>query len=141
MVDRVIATPAALELIEVLKAKHGPRLFFHQSGGCCDNSAANCYNEGELTIGPGDVKLGEIGRLPFYMSTSQFEYWKHTQLIIDVIEGHGGGTLSLEGPEGKAFLTRSRVFTDEELAQLPPVNACDSSPHLRPHPAHDVTRR
>ena len=117
MVDRVIATPATLELIEVLKAKHGPKLFFHQSGGCCDNSAANCYIEGELTIGAGDVKLGEIGGLPFYMSTSQFEYWKHTQLIIDVIEGHGG-TFSLEGPEGKAFHTRSRVFTDDELAQL-----------------------
>lgn len=118
MVDRVIATPATLALIEVLKDKYGSQLFFHQSGGCCDNSAANCYIEGELTIGPGDVKLGDIGGLPFYMSTSQFEYWKHTQLIIDVIDGHGGGTLSLEGPEGKAFLTRSRVFSDEELATL-----------------------
>lgn len=122
MVDKVIATDAALALIADLQAQHGP-VFFHQSGGCCDNSAANCYIEGELTIGPGDVKLGDIGGLPFYMSTSQFEYWKHTQLIIDVIDGHGGGTLSLEGPEGKAFLTRSRVFTDEELAQLPPLQA------------------
>lgn len=121
MIERVIATPATLELINVLRAKYGPHLFFHQSGGCCDNSAANCYIEGELTIGPGDVKLGEIGSLPFYMSRSQFEYWQHTQLIIDVIDGHGGhggGTLSLEGPEGKAFLTRSRVFSDEELAAL-----------------------
>lgn len=115
---RVVATPAALELLALLQAKHGQDLMFHQSGGCCDNSAANCYIEGELTIGPGDVKLGEIGGLPFYMSASQFEYWQHTQLIIDVIDGHGGGTLSLEGPEGKAFLTRSRVFTDAELAQL-----------------------
>ena len=118
MVDKVIATDAALALIALLKDKHGPGLMFHQSGGCCDNSAANCYIEGELTIGPGDVKLGEIGSLPFYMSVSQFEYWKHTQLIIDVIDGHGGGTLSLEGPEGKAFLTRSRVFSDEEVAAL-----------------------
>jgi uncharacterized protein (DUF779 family) len=68
MVERVIATPATLELIELLRAKHGPHLFFHQSGGCCDNSAANCYIEGELTIGPGDVQLGTIGGLPFYMS-------------------------------------------------------------------------
>lgn len=118
MVERVIATPDTLALIDVLRAKHGPRLFFHQSGGCCDNSAANCYIEGELTIGPGDQYMGDIGRLPFYMSTSQFEYWKHTQLIIDVIDGHGGGTLSLEGPEGKAFLTRSRLFDDAELAML-----------------------
>ena len=118
MVYRVIATSATLELIDVLRAKYGTQLFFHQSGGCCDNSAANCYIEGELTIGPGDVKLGEIGGLPFYMSVSQFEYWQHTQLIIDVIDGHGGGALSLEGPEGKAVLTRSRVFSDEEVAAL-----------------------
>ena len=117
MVEKVIATPAAVELIERLKTRHGPGLMFHQSGGCCDNSAANCYLLGELTIGQGDVYLGEIGGCPFYIGKAQYEYWRHTQLIIDVIEGHGG-TFSLEGPEGKAFHTRSRVFTAEELAQL-----------------------
>jgi uncharacterized protein (DUF779 family) len=116
MVEKVIATQSALELIEELKRKHGP-VFFHQSGGCCDNSAANCYLPGELTIGAGDEYLGDIGGSPFYISKSQYEYWKHTQLIIDVIEGHGG-TFSLEGPEGKAFHTRSRVFTPAELAEL-----------------------
>jgi len=118
MVEKVIATPAALELIALLKKKHGEHLMFHQSGGCCDNSAANCYLPGELTIGAGDVLLGQIGGCPFYMSTSQYEYWKHTQLIIDVIDGHGGGTFSLEGPEGKSFHTRSRVFDENEWAQL-----------------------
>ena len=117
MVEKVIATPAALELIEQLKTRHGPGLMFHQSGGCCDNSAANCYLLGELTIGQGDVYLGQIGGCPFYIGKAQYEYWRHTQLIIDVIEGHGG-TFSLEGPEGKAFHTRSRVFTAEELAEL-----------------------
>jgi len=117
MVDKVIATPAALELIEFLKRKHG-ELLFHQSGGCCDNSAANCYLPTDLTIGTNDEYLGDIGGVPFYMSKSQYEYWKHTQLIIDVIDGHGGGTFSLEGPEGKAFLTRSRVFTDAEFAEI-----------------------
>ena len=116
MVEKVIATEIALELIEKLKKKHGA-LMFHQSGGCCDNSAANCYLPGELTIGAGDVLLGEIGGVPFYMSTSQYAYWKHTQLIIDVVDGHGG-TFSLEGPEGKAFHTRSRLFTDAEWAEL-----------------------
>jgi uncharacterized protein (DUF779 family) len=72
---------------------------------------------GEITTGAGDVQLGEIGGCPFFISRSQYEYWKHTQLIIDVIEGHGG-TFSLEGPEGKAFHTRSRVFTDAERAEL-----------------------
>jgi uncharacterized protein (DUF779 family) len=117
MVDRVVATPAALELIEFLKQKHGGELMFHQSGGCCDNSAANCLLPGEIMIGPGDVFLGKIGGCPFYIGKAQFETWKHTQLIIDVIEGTGG-TFSLEGPEGKAFHTRSRVFTAAELAEL-----------------------
>jgi uncharacterized protein (DUF779 family) len=116
MVEKVIATEAALELIDFLKQKHG-ELMFHQSGGCCDNSAANCYLPGELTIGAGDEYLGEIGGCPFYISKSQYEYWKHTQLIIDVIEGRGG-TFSLEGPEGKAFHTRSRVFSDAEWSEI-----------------------
>ena len=117
MVEKVVATPAALELIGFLKGKHGDGLMFHQSGGCCDNSAANCYLLGELTIGAGDVYLGDIGGCPFYMSTAQYATWKHTQLIIDVIEGTGG-TFSLEGPEGKAFHTRSRVFTEDERREL-----------------------
>lgn len=116
MVQRVIATPAALALIERLQSQHG-ELMFHQSGGCCDNSAANCYLPTDLTIGQGDVHLGDIGGVPFYMSRTQFAYWKHTQLIIDVIDGHGG-TFSLEGPEGKAFHTRSRVFSEAEMAEL-----------------------
>ncbi|MBK7904238.1 MAG: DUF779 domain-containing protein [Proteobacteria bacterium] len=117
MVEKVIATAAAVELIELLKSKHGPGLMFHQSGGCCDNSAANCYLLGELTIGAGDVYLGDIGDCPFYIGKAQYEYWRHTQLIIDVIEGHGG-TFSLEGPESRAFHTRSRVFTAAEMAEL-----------------------
>jgi uncharacterized protein (DUF779 family) len=116
MVDRVVATPEALELIAQLQAQHG-ELMFHQSGGCCDNSAANCYLPTDLTIGPYDVKLGEVGGVPFYIGKLQYEYWKHTQLILDVIEG-SGGTFSLEGNTGKAFHTRSRLFTDEEWAQI-----------------------
>jgi uncharacterized protein len=116
VVQKVVATIAALQLIEQLKRKHGA-LMFHQSGGCCDNSAANCYLPGEITTGAGDVLLGEIGGCPFYISRSQYEYWKHTQLIIDVVDGQGG-TFSLEGPEGKAFHTRSRVFSDAEREEL-----------------------
>ncbi len=116
MVERVIATESALELIAQLKAEYG-EIMFHQSGGCCDNSAANCYLPTDLTIGAYDVHLGDIGGVPFYISASQYEYWKHTQLIIDVIEGTGG-TFSLEGNTGKAFHTRSRLFTDDEIAQL-----------------------
>lgn len=116
MVVKVVATPAALALIACLKQEHGD-LFFHQSGGCCDNSAANCFLPGELTIGAGDVLLGEIGGCPFYIGKAQYDTWRHTQLIVDVIDGHGG-TFSLEGPTGKAFHSRSRVFTASELAAL-----------------------
>ena len=116
MVERVVATPDALALIAQLQAEYG-ELMFHQSGGCCDNSAANCYLPTDLTIGPYDVKLGEVGGVPFYIGKLQYEYWKHTQLILDVIDG-SGGTFSLEGNTGKAFHTRSRLFTDEEWAQI-----------------------
>jgi uncharacterized protein (DUF779 family) len=116
MVERVLATDATLALIETLSAQHGP-LMFHQSGGCCDGSAPMCYPLGEFRVGASDVKLGEIGGCPFYMSASQFEYWQHTQLIIDVVKGRGAG-FSLEAPEGFRFLTRSRVFTDEEVDAL-----------------------
>jgi uncharacterized protein (DUF779 family) len=116
MVERVIATDEALALIRQLQAEHG-QLMFHQSGGCCDNSAANCYLPTDLTIGPYDIQLGEVGGVPFYIGKLQYEYWKHTQLILDVIEGQGG-TFSLEGSTGKAFHTRSRLFTDEEWASI-----------------------
>jgi len=113
---RVVATEAALALIERLAAKHGP-LLFHQSGGCCDGSAPMCYPRGELLVGDSDRLLGEIGGQPFYMGIDQFVAWRHTQLIIDVVPGRGG-MFSLEGVEGVRFLTRSRVFTDEEHAAL-----------------------
>jgi hypothetical protein len=118
MATRVSATPAALELIGRLQARHGP-LMFHQSGGCCDGSAPMCFPRGELQVGEADVQLGEIGGQPFYISAAQFEYWGHTHLIIDVVPGRGG-MFSLEGPEGIRFLTRSRLYTDEEWAQLEP---------------------
>ncbi len=119
MVARVLATDAALALIDHLRAKHGA-LLFHQSGGCCDGSAPMCYPQAEFITGDADVLLGEIGGCPFYMSRSQFAYWEHTQLIIDVVEGRGG-MFSLEGPEGLRFLTRSRLYSDEEWAELSPV--------------------
>lgn len=116
MVERVVATDEALALIDLLQDRHG-KIMFHQSGGCCDGSSPMCYEDGDLIIGNQDVLLGEIGDAPFYMHKSQFDYWKHTQLIIDVVEGRGG-MFSLEGVEGKRFLTRSRAFTKEEQEQL-----------------------
>ena len=114
---RVLASPAALDLIAELVERHGPVLF-HQSGGCCDGSAPMCWPRGDFVVGDRDVRLGEIGGAPFFMSRSQFEYWKHTQLIIDVVPGMGG-MFSLDNGTGKRFLTRSRLFEDAELARLP----------------------
>jgi uncharacterized protein (DUF779 family) len=116
MPARVIATREAAALIERLRRQHGP-LIFHQSGGCCDGSAPMCFAQGEFRIGSRDVLLGEIEGCPFYIGGAQFEYWSHTQLIIDVVPGRGA-SFSLEIPEGVRFITRSRVFTDEESAAL-----------------------
>jgi uncharacterized protein (DUF779 family) len=116
MVERVLVTAEAEQLIESLRAEHGD-LMFHQSGGCCDGSSPMCYPRGEFRVGSRDVLLGQIADSPFYMGKEQFEYWRHTQLIIDVVPGRGGG-FSLEAPRGVRFLTRSRVFSDEELAEL-----------------------
>ncbi|AXE64897.1 acetaldehyde dehydrogenase [Hyphomonas sp. CACIAM 19H1] len=113
---RVTATPAALDLLAEIVGDHGPVLF-HQSGGCCDGSSPMCYPQDDFKLGENDVKLGEIGDMPVYISGSQFELWKHTQLIIDAVPGRGG-MFSLDNGRERRFLTRSRVFTPEELAAL-----------------------
>ncbi len=113
---RVTATQAALDFLARLKREHGD-ILFHQSGGCCDGSAPMCYAQGDFLIGDNDVKLGEIGGAPFYIGAAQFDYWKHTQLVIDVVPGQGG-MFSLDNGTGSRFLTRSRLFTDEELSAL-----------------------
>lgn len=131
-VARVSATPATEELIEKLKGLHGP-LLFHQSGGCCDGSAPMCYPRGEFKVGAQDVYMGEIAGQPFYMGKSQFEYWQHTHLVIDVVPGRGSG-FSVESPEGVRFLTRSRVFSDAEYEVLdrmgPPPTGLERPPVL-----------
>ncbi|MEA9772640.1 DUF779 domain-containing protein [Xanthomonas campestris pv. raphani] len=111
-----MATLPALQLIDTLRARHGDVLF-HQSGGCCDGSSPMCFPVGDFIVGDRDVLLGEIGGAPFYISAPQFEYWKHTQLIIDVVPGRGG-MFSLENGEGVRCLVRSRLFSDDEFAQL-----------------------
>lgn len=114
---RVLATPLTEEWLVKLTAIHGP-LLFYQSGGCCEGSAPMCLMQSEFKIGQNDVFLGFVGnKVPFYMSSSQFDYWKHTQLVIDVVQG-GGNAFSLESPEGISFHTRSNIFTDEEMKAL-----------------------
>lgn len=116
---RITSTQKARELIEKLKQMHGP-LMFHQSGGCCDGSQPMCFTEGEFKVGGSDVCLGEVEDCKFYMGKDQFEYWKHTQLILNVTPGRGS-SFSLEIPLGVRFLTESRIFTDEEINNLEPL--------------------
>ncbi|HEY0269357.1 MAG TPA: DUF779 domain-containing protein [Sphingomonas sp.] len=114
---RILATPAANAMIAHLEGIHG-RLMFHQSGGCCDGSAPMCYPAGEFRVGGQDVLLGHVAdAVPVWIGAAQFEYWRHTQVTIDVVPGRGAG-FSLEGPEGVRFIVRSRVFGDAEAAAL-----------------------
>jgi uncharacterized protein (DUF779 family) len=124
--SRALITEAAAELLRKLQERHGA-LMFHQSGGCCDGSSPMCYPDGDFIVGDRDVLLAVLdvgdGGVPIWISGSQFETWKHTQLVIDVVPGRGGG-FSLEAPEGFRFLSRGRAFTPDEVADLeavPPV--------------------
>jgi uncharacterized protein (DUF779 family) len=105
--DVVTATDAALDLIAEIRADH-PDILFHQSGGCCDGSSPMCYPKGDFIVGDRDVLLGHIGGVPFYMSASQYEAWKNTELLIDVVPGRGG-MFSLDNSREKRFLVRSDV--------------------------------
>ncbi len=115
-IPRVLVTDEAKTIIAELRAKHGA-LMFHQSGGCCDGSSPMCYEAGEFLVGSSDVWLGVIDDCDFYMAKDQFEFWKHTELTIDITPGRGA-SFSLEIPLGLRFVTKSRVFTCEESENL-----------------------
>ncbi len=116
---RVLVSDKAAQVIRELKEKHG-ELMFHQSGGCCDGSSPMCFPKGELMIDDNDVWLGTIEGCEFHMSQDQFEYWKHTQLTVDVTPGRGA-SFSLEIPMGIRFVIKSRLYTPEESENLEPV--------------------
>ena len=115
--SRVALTDGALALLRMLWDKHGP-LMFHQSGGCCDGSSPMCYPAGDFLTSDADVLLGTFDiaeegaaqqAVDFWMSAEQFEYWSHTHLTVDAVPGRGAG-FSVEAPEGKRFLIRSRLM-------------------------------
>ena len=117
--NRALVTQAAVDLLSRLQDRHGA-LMFHQSGGCCDGSSPMCYPDGDFIVGDRDVLLSVLNvgaGVPVWISGSQFDTWKHTQLVIDVVPGRGGG-FSLEAPEGMRFLSRGRAFTDDENRAL-----------------------
>ncbi len=116
---RVAITQAAATLVGRMVQQHGP-LLFHQSGGCCDGSSPMCYPRSDFRVGDSEVYLGDVAGTPFYMGPDQYRYWAHTHLTVDIVPGRGSG-FSVEAPEGVRFLVRSRLFTNEELTELPPV--------------------
>ena len=126
MIERLSSTRETDTLLQELIEVHGP-LVFHQSGGCCDGSAPMCFPRSEFRVGSRDIFLGTLCEQPFFIAADQYSYWEHTKLIIDVVPGRGG-MFSIEGPSGKRFLTRSKVFSEEELIKHknnPPLNASD----------------
>jgi hypothetical protein len=134
--SRIDVSPAAADMLRALAAQHGP-LMFHQSGGCCDGSSPMCYPVGMFRTGAADVHLGDltvdgIDPVPVYMSASQYELWKLTHITIDLVDGRGSG-FSVEAPEGKRFLIRSRMLSDAEVTELgiTPRFAVGARPLLR----------
>lgn len=119
MYTRIEITPAAGKIVETLREEFG-ELMFHQSGGCCDGSQPMCFEKGDFKVGGSDVCLGEIAGCEFWMSKDQFEYWQYTKLTVDITEGRGS-SFSLEIPMGLRFIIQSRLFTEEELADLKPL--------------------
>ncbi|MGA9575446.1 MAG: DUF779 domain-containing protein [Lysobacterales bacterium] len=117
--ERVSVTDKAKAVINQLKQKHGD-LMFHQSGGCCDGSAPMCFAKGDFLVGSRDLCLGEVEGCKFYMAADQFEYYKNSHIVIDVAQGRGA-SFSLEIPLGLRFMAVSRIFTDDELARLRPL--------------------
>ena len=116
---RVKVTDKAREVIELLQQKHG-ELMFHQSGGCCDGSSPMCFPKGELMLDDSDILLGEIANCKFYISKDQYEYWKHTQLTVDVTQGRGS-SFSLEIPLGIRFIIKSKLYTEDQKSNLKPI--------------------
>jgi len=118
---RVDVTSEAAQLLRRLTRTYGP-LMFHQSGGCCDGSSPMCFPDGDFITSDADIHLADLDvgldqPIGFWMSVSQYEYWKHTHLTVDVVPGRGSG-FSVEAPEGVRFLIRSRLLTDEESAHF-----------------------
>jgi hypothetical protein len=127
---RILVTPEAVEVIRQLRGRFG-ELMFHQSGGCCDGSQPMCFEKGEFKVGGNDVYLGDIDGCGFFMSADQFEYWRHTQLTVDITPGRGS-SFSLEIPLGLRFIIHSRLFNEAELAHLQPVITGEE--YLEQHP-------
>ena len=118
MVDRIVATPEAVDLLNRLRARHGPRLLFLQACGCCDHSSLYCYPDTEYAVAPQDVLVGHVDGVPYYQDAQQHALFRHTQILIRVVPGDRSGDMSLEGTDGVIFRLESRLFSADEIAAL-----------------------
>jgi len=138
--SRVALTAPALDLLRELRLRHGPLMFHQSGGCCDGSSPmcypAGEFNTGDSDVllgvfeidggasglsgdgagGLSDGGSGGVGDAPgggwsleFWMSREQFSYWSHTHLTVDVVDGRGSG-FSVEAPEGKRFLIRSKLM-------------------------------
>lgn len=121
---RVDVTAAALEVIQMLEEKFGD-LMFYQAGGCCEGTQPQCFEKGGFYLRTGDVCIGTINNHKFWLDKDLFEYWKYSHFTLDVVDGHGPGGFSLETPYGKTFKVIYRLFTEEELENLEPIERFD----------------
>jgi len=154
--ERVAVTEAAVEVLRRLHAQHGELMFHQSGGCCDGSSPmcypAGEFLTGDADVRLGDLVLAGSGEgrsgdgrsgdggwgdremsdgagavtVPVWMSRSQYAYWRHTHLTIDVVSGRGAG-FSLEAPEGVRFLIRSRLFTDEEQRALDAAAPADDA--------------
>ena len=120
MVNRLSATSKALNLISELKETHGD-LMFYQAGGCCEGTQPQCFEKGGFYLRTNDVLIGIIDGCEFWVDRDLFEYWRYSHFTLDVLDGFGPGGFSLETSLGKTFKIHYRLFTEEELKELEPV--------------------
>jgi len=120
---RVRTTAAARALVEQLRARHGAILFY-QSHGCCAGSAPMCFAATELTLGQGDRLLGRLDGaadgVPVFASAAQCEYLGGLAMTLDVAPGDSG-SFGLEDGSGQHFTAQLRLWSDDELARLAPI--------------------
>ena len=120
MVKRIDVTEKALEIIKILKEKHGD-LMFYQAGGCCEGTQPQCFEKGGFYLRTNDVMIGLVDEFELWLDRDLFEYWKFSHFTLDIVDGFGPGGFSLETPLGKTFKIEYRLFTEDELNDLEPI--------------------
>ena len=82
-------------------------------------AARPCYALGEFMVGGADVLLGDLEGCPFYMGEDQFAYWGTPSSSSTPCPA---AARALAGQRrGRRFLLRSRLYSDEEWANVAPV--------------------